>query len=243
MGSHATYNSPGCLRMRILIVEDEVAAGSLLQKGLQEIGHAVDLAVDGEEALYKSSISDYDCIILDVMLPKLNGLRVCEQLRRSSNCARILMLTARDSWEDKVKGLDTGADDYLTKPFRYPELLARLRALHRRGPLQHTTIVRVADLELKVRSRSVTRGGRRLDLTQKEYALLEYLMQHSGEVISRSEIAEHVWDENYDPFSNLIEVYVQRLRKKVDSEHSQKLIHTRRGIGYVLAEEGDDSVD
>jgi DNA-binding response OmpR family regulator len=221
--------------MRILIAEDELPAGMLLKKGLRELGHAVDLATDGEEALYKASINDYDLVLLDVMLPLMSGTEVCRQLRKAQVNISILMLTARDGIEERVRGLDAGADDYLTKPFQYPELLARIRALARRGPIRHLDVIEIGDLRLDLHARRASRGGEKIDLTQKEYALVEYLAQRKDQVVNRSDIAEHVWDENYDPFSNLIEVYIQRLRSKIDSGHALKLIHTKRGQGYVLS--------
>lgn len=223
--------------MRILIAEDEMPAALLLQKGLRELGHAVDLAADGEEAWYKASVSDYDLILLDLMLPRMNGTEVCKKLRMEHIDVSILMLTARDGLEERVLGLDAGADDYLTKPFKFPELLARIRALARRGPIRHLDVIQIADLRLDLRARRATRGTEKIELTQKEYALIEYLAQRKGHIVNRTDIAEHVWDENYDPFSNLIEVYVQRLRTKIDAHHEVKLIHTRRGQGYILSDE------
>ena len=226
--------------MRILLVEDEPAAAQMLAKGLREQTFAVDVAGDGEAALYEASINDYDVILLDVNLPIKNGLEVCRELRAAGSIVPVLMLTARDAVQDRIAGLDTGADDYLTKPYAFHELLARLRALMRRGPALSSDTISVGDLAIDRKTRRVTRAGSAIDLTAKEYALLEYLMRRADEVVGRADIAEHVWDENFDPFSNLIEVYVQRLRRKVDDRHAQKLLRTRRGEGYVITA-GDEA--
>lgn len=220
--------------MRVLLVEDEVDAARMLAKGLREQTYAVDIATDGEAGIYQASINDYDLIILDCLLPRKNGFEVCREIRSSGSFVPILMLTALDSVPDRISGLDTGADDYLTKPFDFHELLARLRALLRRGAALHPDIIEVADLIIDTRARIVRRSNRLIDLTAKEYALLEYLARRSGEVVGRADISEHVWDETFDPFSNLIEVYVQRLRRKIDLNHALKLIRTRRSEGYVL---------
>jgi len=227
--------------MRILLVEDEPSAAQMLAKGLREQSYAVDVATDGEAAVYQAGINDYDLVILDVMLPLKDGFEVCRDLRAEGLTFPILMLTARDAPPDRVAGLDMGADDYLTKPFDFHELLARLRALLRRGPALRPETVEIADLSIDMRARRVKRGGCQIELTAKEYALLEYLARRAGEVVTRAEIAEHVWEENFDPFSNLIEVYVQRLRRKIDEGHAPKLLHTRRGEGYVLASAKEDS--
>ncbi len=221
--------------MRILLVEDEPSAARMMAKGLREQAYAVDIATDGELALYQTSINDYDLIILDVMLPGKSGFTVCREMRADGLTVPVLMLTARDTIEDRVEGLDTGADDYLTKPFDFRELLAHIRALLRRGQALQPAILTFHDLEIDTRGRLVKRGKRSINLTAKEYALLEYFMRHAGAVVTRAEIAEHVWDETFDPFSNLIEVYVQRLRRKIDDGHAAKLLHTRRGEGYALA--------
>jgi DNA-binding response OmpR family regulator len=226
--------------MRILLVEDEPDAARMLAKGLREQAWAVDIATEGEAALFQASVNNYDLIILDVMLPRYDGFAVCAELRANGNSVPILMLTARDAVRDRITGLDTGADDYLTKPFDFHELLARVRALLRRGPALRPEKIELADLSLDTRTRRVERAGRNIELTAKEYALLEYLARRAGEVVTRSEIAEHVWDADYDPFSNLIEVYVQRLRRKVDEGNPLRLIHTRRGAGYVLAARAED---
>ena len=220
--------------VRILLVEDEPAAAQMLAKGLREQTYAVDLAADGEAALYQASINDYDLILLDVNLPGKDGLEVCRELRANGLTVPVLMLTARDAVQDRVAGLDTGADDYLTKPYAFHELLARVRAILRRGPALSSDTIAVADLVIDQKARSVRRGGSVIQLTAKEYALLEYLARRADEVVGRADIAEHVWDENFDPFSNLIEVYIQRLRRKIDDNHSQKLLRTRRGEGYML---------
>jgi two-component system copper resistance phosphate regulon response regulator CusR len=227
--------------MRILLVEDEPAAARMLAKGLREQAYAVDIAADGESALYQAKINEYDLIVLDVMLPIKDGLEVCRELRAAGSALPVLMLTARDAVEDRIAGLDTGADDYLIKPFDFHELLARVRALLRRGPALREETLIVADLRINTRARRVERAGRSIELTAKEYALLEYLARRAGEVVGRADIAEHVWDENFDPFSNLIEVYVQRLRRKIDGGASRKLIRTRRGEGYVLTDATEET--
>jgi len=227
--------------MRILLVEDEPSAAQALAKGLREQTYAVDVAADGEAAVYQASVNDYDLVILDVMLPIKDGFEVCRELRAEGLTTPILMLTARDAVQDRIAGLDTGADDYLTKPFDFHELLARLRALLRRGHALRPETVEIADLSIDTRARRVRRGGLQIELTAKEYALLEYLARRAGEVVSRAEIAEHVWEENFDLFSNLIEVYVQRLRRKIDEGHALKLLLTRRGEGYMLTSSKEDS--
>jgi two-component system copper resistance phosphate regulon response regulator CusR len=229
--------------MRFLLVEDEPRVARFIAKGLREQGFAVDLAEDGEEALYKVSISDYDLIVLDVMLPRKNGFEVCRELRGAGIKLPILMLTARDAIDDRVKGLDSGADDYLSKPFDFKELLARMRALLRRAKDLRPEILQVADLTLNTANHMVTRGGRHISLTAKEYSLLEFFMLREGKIVSRDEIAEHVWDENFDPFSNVIDVYVRRLRKKIEDDFDRPLIHTRRGEGYIFSSDtGTDNV-
>ena len=226
--------------MRLLLVEDEPDAARILAKGLREQAYAVDIAADGEAACYQASVADYDAIILDVMLPVKDGVEVCRQLRREGLGIPILMLTARDGVEARVLGLDSGADDYLQKPFDFRELLARLRALIRRGiraPLPER--LTIAGLEIDTRARRVLKTGREVHLTAREYALLEYLARRAGEVVGRADIAEHVWDERYDPFSNVIDVYVQRLRRKLDDPGRPSLIRTRRGEGYQLLEQDE----
>jgi two-component system copper resistance phosphate regulon response regulator CusR len=223
--------------MRLLLVEDEPRVAHFIAKGLRERGYAVDTAQDGEDALYKAGINEYDLILLDVMLPLKNGFDVCKALRASGANLPVLMLTARDAVEDRVKGLDSGADDYLSKPFDFTELLARVRALLRRARELRPDILRVADLILDTANHTVTRNGNRINLTAKEYALLEFFMLREGKIVSRAEIAEHVWDENFDAFSNVIDVYVRRLRKKIDENFERPLIHTRRSEGYILSAE------
>jgi DNA-binding response OmpR family regulator len=220
--------------MRILLVEDEPDAAALLAKGLREQSYAVDIARDGETALEQAGINDYDLIILDVLLPGLNGMEICRAVRSGGAVVPILMLTARGGLDERVEGLDAGADDYLPKPYHFPELLARVRALLRRGPALASTVLTVEDLTIDTRARRVERGGDTIQLTTKEYALLEYLARRKGDVVGRSDIAEHVWDDSFDPLSNLIEVYIQRLRRKVDDGRAVALIQTRRGSGYVL---------
>jgi two-component system copper resistance phosphate regulon response regulator CusR len=226
--------------VRILLVEDEPSAARMMAKGLREQTYAVDVAQDGEGALYQMNVNDYDLIILDIMLPGKDGFEVCRELRAAGSPVPVLMLTARDTIDDRVQGLDTGADDYLTKPFDFRELLAHIRALLRRGQNLQPDVIQLDDLEIDTRARQVRRGVRGVYLTAKEYALLEYLARHADAVVTRGDIAEHVWDENFDPFSNLIEVYVQRLRRKIDDGHATKLIHTRRGAGYILTVGGGD---
>ena len=226
--------------MRILLVEDEPSAALMLAKGLREQAYAVDVAADGEAALYQASINDYDLVILDVMLPLKDGIEVCNEIRAGGSTVPVLMLTARDSILDRIVGLDSGADDYLIKPFDFHELLARTRALLRRGKALHPEPITVADLEVDTRAKRVKRAGNQIQLTTKEYALIEYLARHADRVIGRAEIAGHVWDEKFDIFSNLIEVYVQRLRRKLDDGHELKLLRTRRGEGYILTSQDDD---
>jgi two-component system copper resistance phosphate regulon response regulator CusR len=220
--------------MRILLVEDEPDTARMLAKGLREQTYAVDVAAEGDVALYQLAINAYDLVLLDVLLPGKDGVAVCRELRASGMAVPVLMLTARDAVQDRIAGLDAGADDYLTKPFDFHELLARIRALLRRGPALLPETLTVADLRINTRSQQVHRGGRHIPLTAKEYALLEYLARHAGAVVTRAAIAEHVWDECYDPFSNLIEVYIQRLRRKIDADFPRRLLHTQRGAGYML---------
>jgi DNA-binding response OmpR family regulator len=222
--------------MRILLVEDEPHAAHMLAKGLREAAYAVDVVGDGERALYEASLTDYDAIILDVMLPLRDGLSVCYELRRRGSKVPVLMLTARDAVEARIAGLDGGADDYLTKPFDFGELLARLRAVIRRGDRVLTpTILTIGPLKLDTRARRAYRKGQALLLTAREYALLEYLVMHAGEVVGRAAIAEHVWDAQYNALSNVIDVFIQRLRRRIDDPGQPSLIVTRRGEGYMLA--------
>jgi heavy metal response regulator len=221
--------------MRVLLVEDDPRIARFVSQGLREQTYAVDITSDGEDALYKAAVNDYDAVILDVMIPGRDGFEVCRELRASGSNVPVIMLTARDAIEDRITGLDTGADDYLTKPFEVVELLARLRALLRRGHVVRPASIIIADLVIDTRAHSVTRGGRLIELTAKEYALLEYLAREQGRVLGRAEIAEHVWDENFDPLSNLIDVNINRLRRKIDDRFPLPLIQTRRGEGYMLA--------
>jgi DNA-binding response OmpR family regulator len=220
--------------MRILVVEDERTAAAVLAKGLREHAYAVDVVDDGGTALAQIAANDYDLILLDLLLPGMGGLEVCRQARASGVSTPILMLTARGGPDERVDGLDAGADDYLPKPYHFPELLARVRALLRRGPVLAPAELVIDDLRLDTRARRVQRAGHDVTLTTKEYTLLEYLARRQGEVVGRADIAEHVWDDNFDPMSNLIEVYIQRLRRKIDDGHPRRLIHTRRGAGYQL---------
>lgn len=215
----------------------------MLAKGLREETYAVDIAADGETALAQAFVNDYDLVILDVVLPGKSGFNVCRELRTNGLAIPVLMLTARDAVEDRIEGLDSGADDYLPKPFDFDELLARVRALLRRRPALYPEIITVADLSVDTRARQIRRAGQNIDLTAKEYALLEYLARRAGEVVNRADMAEHVWDESYDPFSKVIEVFIQRLRRKVDDGHALKLIRTRRGEGYMLTPKGTDADD
>jgi heavy metal response regulator len=220
--------------MRILVIEDEKKVANFLKKGLEEESYAVDCVYDGEEALYMLDINDYDLAILDIMLPKIDGFEVLKRLRDKGLSLPILMLTAKDSVEDIVRGLDVGGDDYLTKPFAFAELLARVRALLRRKDRELLGELKVADLKLDTVTRKVSREGKEIDLTAKEYALLEYLMHNANRVVTRTMISEHVWDYHFDPMTNVIDVYINHLRKKIDSEFPHKLIHTIRGVGYIV---------
>jgi two-component system copper resistance phosphate regulon response regulator CusR len=221
--------------MRVLLVEDEPRAAEVLAKGLREQAYAVDLAADGEAAIFQAAMADYDALILDVMLPLRDGLAVCRAIRQSGSAVPILMLTARDAVDARIAGLDAGADDYLVKPFDFGELLARLRAVVRRGrqPLLPERVT-IGALALDTRARRAAIGAHELDLTAKEYALLEFLVRRAGEVVSRGDIAEHVWDEHYDPVSNVVDVYIQRVRRKLADAGAASLIRTRRGEGYQL---------
>jgi two-component system, OmpR family, copper resistance phosphate regulon response regulator CusR len=221
--------------MRLLLIEDEPDAARMLARGLREQAYAVDVSADGRDGAYRASIADYDAIILDVMLPSLDGLEVCRHLRRTGSSVPILMLTARDTVDARIAGLDSGADDYLTKPFDFGELLARLRAVIRRGvrpalPEQ----LHIGVLDFDTRGRRVLKHGREIPLTMREYALLEYLARRAGDVVGRADIAEHVWDDSYEPLSNVIDVYIQRLRRKIDDPGQESVIRTRRGEGYTL---------
>ncbi|MDW7710111.1 MAG: response regulator transcription factor [Deferrisomatales bacterium] len=223
--------------MRILVVEDEEKVASFIRKGLEEEHYAVDVSSDGEEGLSLAQVNPYDLIVLDLMLPKLDGFKFLSLLREEGIHTPVLILTARDRLDDKVRGLDLGADDYLTKPFAFSELLARVRALLRRGKPSRSPTLSLADLTLDPASRRVTRGGQVIELTAKEYSLLEYFLRHPGQVLTRTMISEHVWDQSFDSYTNVIDVYVNYLRKKIDQGFDPKLLHTVRGVGYVLREE------
>jgi heavy metal response regulator len=220
--------------MRILVIEDEKKIASFIQRGLKEEHYVVDVAYEGEEGLYLADINPYDLIILDIMLPKKDGVAVCRELRKKKNAIPILMLTARNNVKDKVSGLNAGADDYLTKPFAFDEFLARVRALLRRGKEDKAGMIVVGDLELNQLTHEVKRGSKPIPLTSKEYALLEYLMLHANQVVTRTMISEHVWHEDFNSFTNVIDVYIKYLRNKVDKGFSAKLIRTIRGVGYTL---------
>ena len=220
--------------MKVLIVEDEQKTGDYLKQGLSEAGFVADLARDGVDGLHLALTDDYDLVVLDVMLPRLDGWQVLREIRQKGKHLAVLFLTARDQVEDRVKGLEFGADDYLVKPFAFSELLARVRALLRRGRTNEPELFKVADLELDLLRRRVTRAGKRIDLTAKEFALLELLLRRQGEVLPRSLIASQVWDMNFDSDTNVIEVTVRRLRAKIDDDFEPKLIRTVRGMGYVL---------
>jgi two-component system OmpR family response regulator len=223
--------------MRILVVEDELKMAGLLKRGLEEEGYAVDVARTGSDALWAGTENPYDAIVLDVMMPDLNGFDVCRRLRDTGHWAPVLMLTARGAVADRVAGLDAGADDYLTKPFSFSELFARLRALVRRGASERPAVLRIGDLELDPASRRVTRGDVILDLTAKELSLLEYFMRRPGEVLTRSRIIEHVWDFGFDGDSNVVDVYVRYVREKIDRPFNRDSIETVRGSGYRFREE------
>lgn len=220
--------------MRILVVEDEPKMVRVLTRGLEQEGYAVDASPDGLDGLHMASENTYDSIVLDVMLPILDGVQVCRQLRDRGRWAPILMLTARDAIGDRVRGLDAGADDYLVKPFSFDELVARLRALMRRGTPERPAVLRIGRLTMDPSTRRVQRAGTEILLSPKEYALLEYFMRHPGEVLSRSRILEHVWDYNYDGISNVVDVYVKYLRDKIDGPEGSRMLKTIRGAGYLL---------
>lgn len=220
--------------MRVLLVEDDARIARFVAKGLREQAYAVDVSATGDDALYQAEINSYDLVILDVMIPGRDGFQVCRELREAGKRMPILMLTARDAVEDRIMGLDRGADDYLTKPFEFRELLARLRALLRRSGELRPPRILVGDLVLDTAAQSVSRAGRAIPMTAKEYALVEFLARNAGRVVGRAEIAEHVWDEAFDPFSNLIEVYVNRIRRKIDGGEAKPLLQTRRGAGYLF---------
>ena len=222
--------------MRILLVEDEEKIANFIERGLKEEHYAVDVVYNGKRALYMADINPYDLIILDLMLPDRDGLSVCESLRSNKIDTPVLMLTAKSDIRDKVIGLDSGADDYLTKPFAFEELLARVRALLRRKRSEKVTMLKIADLELDQRTHKVKRAGKEIKLTSKEYALLEYLMLNAEQVVTRTMISEHVWNEDFDSFTNITDVYINYLRNKIDKGSDKQLIHTIRGVGYILKE-------
>ncbi|BAH40180.1 MAG TPA: DNA-binding response regulator [Gemmatimonas aurantiaca] len=226
--------------MRILLAEDDTRLHDLLARALRERAFAVDVVADGEAAIIEAAVNDYDAIILDVTMPRRSGLEVCAELRKRGKRTPILMLTARDALTDRVAGLDAGADDYLVKPFELDELLARLRAIMRRGPVLQDERIVVGDLVVDTRAQQATRAGVPLNLTTREYTLLAYLARQAGRVIGRAELTDHVWDANHDPASNALEVYVGRVRKKLESVSDTPLLHTRRGAGYLLSADVTD---
>lgn len=220
--------------MKLLVIEDERRLAQIVAAGLTEAGYVVDVALDGVEGLVLAMSGAYDVILLDRMLPGRDGLEVCRELRRRQIASAILMLTARDTLEDKVSGLDCGADDYLTKPFEFPELLARVRSLLRRSSQSRSQVLTVADLEIDTATHEVRRSGARIRLTAKEYAVLEYLAYNAGRVLTREQILNHVWPSDYDGFSNTVDVFIRYLRRKIDDPHELKLIQTVIGLGYTL---------
>ncbi len=222
--------------MRILVVEDERRLSNTVKQGLVEEGFAVDQAFDGEEGLYLSESEDYDAVILDLMLPKIGGVEICRQLRKKGIKTPILMLTAKDQLEDKVTGLDAGADDYITKPFAFIELKSRLQAILRRSYDQKDPVIQVEDLTLDPLKHLVKRDNKSIKLTPKEFAILELLLRHKDEIVTRTQIVDHVWDYNFDSMSNVVDVFIATLRKKIDGNFSKKLIHTLHGVGYKVSE-------
>ncbi len=225
--------------MRVLVVEDEPGIAQFLQQGLSEAGYAVDLVGDGTEGLDYAVAAQYDAIVLDILLPGIDGLSLLRHLRAKGATTPVLLLTARDAVEDRIAGLDSGADDYLVKPFAVPELLARIRALLRRPPLQAGTVLQVADLEMDTARRDVRRAGRTIELSPREFMLLEYLMRYPRQVLTRTQIVEHIWNFDFDSDTNVIDVYIGYLRRKVDRGFDSPLIHTVRGVGYRLGLEAD----
>lgn len=220
--------------MRILVIEDEKKITDFIKRGLREEGYAADVAYDGEQGFFLAKTNTYDLILLDLMLPKMDGLSVCKKLRAEGVSTPIIMVTAKDTVKDKVVGLDSGADDYLTKPFAFEELLARMRAVLRKKDTKSVNKLQVDDLVLDLLTHKVTRAGKEITLTSKEYSLLEYLMRNAGSVVTRTMISEHVWDIDFDTFTNVIDVYIKYLRDKIDSDSKKKLIQTIRGRGYTL---------
>lgn len=221
--------------MRILVAEDDERLGDVVARGLRKQSYAVDVVTDGAQALIEAAVVAYDAVVLDVMLPSKTGFEVARELRTRGNRVPILMLTARDAVADRVAGLDAGADDYLVKPFAFEELLARLRALLRRGEVLKPSTITVGDLVVDTQRMTASRAGEPIDLTSKEYALLEFFARNAGRTVSREDITAHVWDGNHDPFSNALEILITRLRRKIDAGHDRGLIRTRRGMGYVMA--------
>ncbi|HWN95905.1 MAG TPA: response regulator transcription factor [Methylomirabilota bacterium] len=225
--------------MRCLLIEDEKKVADFVMRGLRAESFVIDVAYDGNSGWDLVSRFDYDVIILDLMLPGLSGTEVLQRLRKKNERTPVLVLTARDATGEKVRHFDAGADDYLTKPFAFAELLVRVKALLRRGPINQSSVLRAADLELDRLSQRVKRAGKRIDLTTKEYALLEYFLSNAGRVLSRTMIIEHVWDQSFQGLTNIVDVYVRHLRAKVDDAHDQKLIHTVRGMGYCLSDDAE----
>ena len=223
--------------MRILLVEDEKKVADIIERGLKAERYAVDVCHDGQQGWETANAYDYDLLILDLMLPGLSGTEIMERVRRKNSQVPILILTARDSMDDKVTNFERGADDYLTKPFAFAELLVRVKALLRRGPVNRSSVLRVGDLEIDRLSQKVKRAGKKVDLTGKEYGLLEYLATHPGRVFSRTMIIEHVWDQSFQGLTNIVDVYVRHLREKIDDPYPHKLLHTVRGVGYSLSDE------
>ena len=223
--------------MRVLLVEDDVKLTAALQKGLQREGYAVDLAGTGDEALRQAAVYEYDAVVLDVMLPGLDGFAVCNEMRSKERWVPVLMLTALDDVSDRIKGLDAGADDYLVKPFDFGELLARLRALVRRGPTERPAVIKIGDLRVDPAAHLVTRFDRQIELTGREFAVLEFLARNAGSVVTRTALLEHVWDENYYGSTNVVDVYVGYLRKKLERPFDRRLIRTVRGVGFLLEPE------
>ena len=223
--------------MRILVIEDEKKVANFIKKGLEEEHYAVDTAYDGEVGLFMAEANEYDLIVLDLMIPKIDGLEVLRRIRGNKINVPVLVLTAKDAVEDIVKGLDTGCDDYLTKPFEFVEFLARIRALLRREKIDKEPILKVADLTLSLVTHKVMRKGKEIELTSKEYALLEYFMRNPEKVLTRTMISEHVWDYHFDSLTNVVDVYVNYLRRKIDKDFEPKLIHTIRGVGYIMKRE------
>jgi two-component system copper resistance phosphate regulon response regulator CusR len=237
LAAEINISTTGILPMRILVVEDDAKVAGFIKKGLIEENYAVDTFCNGEDALFWATENEYDLIILDIMLPGKDGLSICRELRKKEIVTPIMMLTAKDTTADKIKGLDVGADDYLGKPFSFDEFLARIRALLRRSQEYKEPLLKVADLEMNPALRTVTRAGKAITLTGKEYALLEFFLRNKGRILSETRIVEHVWDMNYDPETNVVGVYIHHLRSKIDKGFEKKLIHTIRGTGYQIKDD------